>query len=126
MIPKICALCVICALVGFLLSEMGFKGKKAFVLLSITLILSSTVGQIGEIFTDTVKFFGNFGVGETAKSASKIVGLGYVFGISTDICDELGETRISKALVLCARVEILGLTIPYVKNILELGIDLIK
>lgn len=126
MIPKICALGILLAFVGFLLSEMGFKGKRAFALLSSVIILISLVSELGEIFAETTSLFEKAGVDKTAKAALKIVGLGYVFGISADVAEQLGEAGISKALAIFGRVEIFAMTLPYLKEIMELGINLIK
>lgn len=125
MIPKICALGVLLAVVGFLLSEIGFKGKRAFALLSFVLIGISVLSDAGELFSEILSLSEGLGVADTAKGALKVVGIGYVFGISSDIADQLGETGVSKALTLAGRIEILALTIPYIKEIIELGIRLI-
>ena len=116
MIPKICALGIILAFVCLMLSEMGFKGKKAFALLSSVIILIGLVSELGSIFSETSSLFEDTEVGDTAKAALKVVGLGYVFGISADVTEELGEVGISRALTLFGRVEILGMTLPYVKG----------
>ena len=126
MIPKICAVGIILAFVGFLLSEMGFKGKKALGALSLVLMLICFAKETDTVLSESLSLFSRAGLGDTAGRALKVVGLGYVFGISTDVCEELGETGVSKALVLIGRVQIIGITLPYVKQILELGIDLIK
>jgi hypothetical protein len=126
MIPKVCAIGVIVAFTGFLLSEMGFKGKKIFVALSVVLMLIYVAGETGSVISETVSIFMGAGIGDISGRALKIVGLGYVFGISCEVCEELGETGIQKALTLVGRVEIIGVTLPYIKEILELGISLIK
>ena len=126
MIPKACALGIILAFSCLLLSEMGFRGKKVFALLSSVVILISIASELDGIFTEASSLLDDAGVGEAAKAALKVVGLGYVFGISSDIVEQLGETGISKSLTLLARVEIFGITFPYVRKIIELGISLIK
>ena len=126
MIPKICALGVLLAVVAFLLSEMGFKGKRVFALLSAVIVLTGLISELGGIFTGIEDIFGEESATGLARSALKIVGIGYVFGISCEVAEELEQTGIAKTLALFGRVEIVGLTLPYVKEMIELGISLIK
>ena len=126
MILKACAMGIIFAFLGFLLSELGFGGKKIFTVLSIVFILSflasSLSGIVGEV--GTLAELG--GVGEAAKCSLKILFLGYVFGISSDVCAELGENGVANALSLVGRGEIILLVMPYVRDVVNLGVGLIK
>ena len=62
---------------------------------------------------------------EYARAMLKILGAGYVFGVCSDICSELGEGGLSGAVCLFGRVEIIALSLPYIKRIVEKGIELI-
>ena len=126
MIPRAAALGILLAVVGFLLSEMGFKGKRAFALFSLVVLCFSVVGELGEIFSAVSSVSEEVGISGVLRGALKVVGLGYVFGISSDVSEELGEKGIAKGLTLVGRVEIFGISLPYIKDIIELGIGLIK
>ena len=126
MIPKVCAIGILLAFVGFLLSETGFKGKRVFGLLSAVTVLIGVLSELTEIFSQTSELFISAGVSDIARAGLKIVGLGYVFGISSEVAEQLGEVGVSRALTLFGRIEIVGLTLPYVKSIIELGTSLIK
>ena len=126
MIPKILAIGMIIAFTGLLLSEMGYKGKRSFAALSSVLLLTSLADELYGIFSEIYRIAEDGGAAEVARSALRVIGLGYVFGISADIAEELGETGVSRALGTVGRVEIFGLTLPYAKKILELGVSLIK
>ena len=55
-----------------------------------------------------------------------MLGVGYVFGIVSDICEEMGERGISSAVINAGRIEIFLLIFPYFKKILEMGIGLLR
>lgn len=123
---KICAIGLLCALVGMLLSEYGWRGKKLFAVISVLLIISfitdSVVGVVGE-----VREFAEYaGISEAAECALKVVGVGYIFGVCADICSELGESSISSALVSVGRIESFLLVLPYIKKIIDMGVGLIS
>ena len=63
---------------------------------------------------------------EEAGAVVKIVGVGYLAGISSDICTELGERGISKAVTLAGRVEILAIALPFLHRLLEYGAELLS
>lgn len=125
MILKACALGLIAAVTGQLLGEGGFKGKRFFSVLCIIGILVFVVDGVASLATELSGFIGDDAMG-VAKCAVKIVGAGYIFGISADIAGELGEGGISKALLAVGRVEIIVMSFPYFKNLFELGVELIK
>lgn len=112
--------------VGALLSEMGFRGKRVFGALCITLLLVSLLEGMGQIFSDIAGFAEGAGVADMAKCALKIVGASYVFGFVSEVAEELGEKGISSAVTTVGRVEIFALVFPYFKEIINAGIDLLK
>ena len=109
-----------------LLSEAGFRGKRAFVALCGAILFSVMAPEIGKMASQVLGFADGLGIGEAAKCAAKIVGAGYLFGIGADILSELGEGGISKALLSAGKIEILAIIFPYFLDILELGISLLK
>ena len=64
-------------------------------------------------------------VKEYAVAMLKILGVGYAFGICSDICAELGEPTLAGAVCLFGRIEIVMLSVPFIKTIVEKGIELI-
>ena len=60
-----------------------------------------------------------------AETMLKIVGAGYVFGICSDVCSQLGQASLSNAVILCGRVEIVALSAPFIKRIVEEGAKLL-
>ena len=125
MILKACAFGLIAAVAGQLLGEGGFKGKRFFSVLCIIGILVFVVDGVASLVAELSEFISE-DAADIAKCAMKIVGAGYVFGISADIASELGEGGVSKALLAVGRVEIIVRSFPYFKNLFELGAELIK
>ena len=69
------------------------------------------IGELGEEYTVAIL---------------KIVGVGYIFGVCSDICTELGEGVLGNTVCMFGRVEIMILSTPFLKTILEKGIELIQ
>jgi stage III sporulation protein AD len=108
---------------GVLLRELGFKGSRL-------VFLIGTVGIVGAAALYAGRLFNSLSVigmdnSEYARAMLKIVGVGYVFGICSDICSELGENVLSTAVTLFGRVEIITLSLPFVKMIVEKGLEII-
>ena len=127
MILKITALGLLLALMGILLRSFGFRGAGAFAALGIAVLLSFAareMSDLGRLFGYSELFSGE---AMTYVSAiMKIVGAGYVFGIGADICRELGEGGIANGVLVAGRVEIFAITLPYLKQILDIGAELLK
>ena len=126
MILKACGIAVLAAVVGAVLGELGFKGKRLFGAFSAVLLLSLAADGIGEIVGEVTLLAQGTGISEIARDAIKLVGVGYVFGISADVADELGEGGAARALSVVGRVETALLVLPYFVDILKVGMGLIK
>ena len=126
MILKACGIAVLAAVVGAVLGELGFKGKRLFGAFSAVLLLSFAAEGFGEVVSELTLLTEGAGISDVARDAVKIVGAGYVFGIGSDIADELGEGGAAKALSVVGRVEIALLILPYFGEILKTGMGLIK
>lgn len=124
MIPGLCALGVLVGAVGFLLSEMGWGGKRLFSVLGIILMVAVSSEGLFTVYGEISQLGG--AMGEVSAAALKVVGVGYVFGISSDLCSELGEGGAAKALTFAGRVEIIVLILPYLKEVVSLGLKMIK
>ena len=126
MIPKMCALGLLFAFIGIMLSEVGYKSKKLFSVLAAVAVLSLLGGEISSALSSILSLGEITGVSEIATTALKIVGLGYVFGVSSDIIKELSEPMIASFVTVGGRIEILIVVLPYFVEIVDLGIELIK
>lgn len=125
MMWRIAAAGLLSAVVGVVLSEMGFKGKRIFAAVCFTLLITAAFGESSEMFGKIIGFADGAGIGRVARTALKVVGVGYVFGFGEDICRELGENGAASAMAMAAKIEILILVFPYFMEILELGLSAI-
>lgn len=126
MIFKICAAGLLCAALGMLLSEMGWRGKRVFTAVCAAVLLSALSEGVSSLFGKVMSVSEAAGISEVAKSAVKIIGVGYIFGVSSDICTELGENTLAGTLTMAGRVEILLIVLPYFIKILSFGLELIE
>ena len=60
-----------------------------------------------------------------AKTALKIVGIGYLSGISSDVCKELGESGVAKCIGVLAKLELACIVTPLICEILKTAEELI-
>lgn len=120
---KLCFLGLIVAFCAVLLKNFGWRGAPVFAALGIVALLS----DIPAFFSDAFKLFDAWqGLSESAAAIFKIVGIGYLFGISSDICRELGESGISSALTLVGRFEIIAVALPFISEIFALALSLVS
>ena len=120
---KVVAYAIITLFLGVLLKELGFKGARLVLLLGTVVVIGAAVIYAGSVFAMLPGLEGKNK--EYAVAMLKIVGVGYAFGICADICAELGEVGLAGAVNLFGRVEIVMLSVPFVKMIVEKGIELI-
>ena len=126
MIWRVAALGLLMAFVGIILGELGFKGKRVFGALCITVLLGAVLEGAVQMLSSVMKIAVSGGVGETARAAVKVVCTGYIFGFVSDIAEELGERGIASAVTAVGRVEIFLIIFPFFTEILEMGMNLIE
>lgn len=125
MIPKICLLAIICALLGALLDSFGFKGKGLFVLLCAMIMFISLSESIGESFFGILSVADTAGISDAASSILRAVGLGYIFGFTSEICLSVGEATISSAVQTAGKIQIFLVAYPYFEKIISLGVEML-
>ena len=119
---KLCFLGILIAFCATLLKGFGWRGAPVFVAVGFAVLLS----DVPVFLSDAVKLFGEWeSLGESASAIFKIIGIGYLFGISSEICRELGETGISSALSLVGRFEIIAVALPVISEIFKLALSLV-
>lgn len=119
---KVIAYALITLFLGALLKELGFKGAKLVIILGTVSVICSAIISAGEIFA-SIK--GMDSEREYVVTMLKMIGVGYISGICSDICSDLGENSLSSAVCLFGRVEIVTLSLPYIKRIVERGMEML-
>ena len=126
MIFKILGAGLLLAFTSYVLSELGFRGKRTLSVLGMILLLSSVGEGISKLAEPVLGLCNTAGITDAAECALKIVGAGYLFGICSDISAELGEPLVSKGLLTVGRVEMLLIATPYFVETIQLGAELVK
>lgn len=116
---------LVAAMSALLLRDFGWKGVPVFSLICFVLIVSLTEPYLREIGERLLSFGEEHNVSTEAKAVLKVVGVGYLCGIVSDSCQELGEGRIASAVTFVGRVEIIAIIIPFFEEIIRLGVELI-
>ena len=109
----------------FLLRESGFKGVKAYSSVAVVLLFAFSARGLESIFSNLTGYASELGASEVFESMGRIIGVGYAFGFSADICSELGEGGIAKALLTAGRVELVLMGFPYFNSLYELAVGLV-
>ena len=113
------------AVIVFMLREVGFRGAPIIAVISALLLLIRSVEIYGSLKDSILALPEGALESGVLESMLKVTGLTYLYGISSDVCRDLGESGISRALEVAGRVEIALIAAPYIKEIIMLGSELI-
>ena len=125
MIPRIAAIALLLSVLGYLLSELGWRGKRVFGALGCVALLLLLSDGLGSIASEMNEICEIGGVSDTARTALKVVFSGYVFGFCSDTASELGENGISSAVNIAGRVEVLLIVLPYLSDVFHSVVEVI-
>lgn len=121
---KLIAYAMITLFLGVLLREFGFRGARLFSILGTVTIIGALIIAVGN--SSPVGVYLSDGVNkEYIAMILKIIGVGYVSGICSDICTDLGEMGLSGAVAMIGKIEIVLISLPCAKEIIERGLALI-
>jgi len=110
---------------AFLLRSFGWRGAPIFASVALVLLLSEAAGGLESVFLSVEKIGGGAGISEPVSASLKILGLGYLYGICADVCRDMSEAGIAKAVEVVGRVEIVAVVMPYFEEIIKVGVELI-
>ena len=113
------------AVIIFLLRESGFRATPVITAVALLLILIHAVELYGTAVQDFSPIVSGALKGGALEAMLKVTGMTYVFGIASDVCRELGSVGVAKALDTVGRIEIILIAMPYVKEIVMLGAELL-
>jgi stage III sporulation protein AD len=109
---------------GVLLKEFGFRGARLFSILGTVTVIGSLIIAVGNASPLGVRL-SDWVNKEYASMILKIICVGYVSGICSDICTDLGEMGLSGAVATIGKIEIVLISLPCAKEIIERGLELI-
>ncbi len=111
---------VLLASLGFMLRELGFRGAPLIGVLGITLLFLATLLRIEDVLSALDGVIKLAGISEMVSAALRIIGVGYVAGMSADVCRQMGEVGTAKVIEGLGRVEMLAMSMPYLGKIVDL------
>ena len=116
---------IVAAISAFLLRELVWKGVPVFIsvaFISLISLAAPYLSQLGGFIKATA---GECGVGDAAGAILKVLGIGYLTGITTDVCRELGSGMLASAVTLVGRIEIICVALPFFDEIVRIGGELL-
>lgn len=108
-----------------LLKECGWHGAKAVAVGCVVALFAIAAKSLGEIVSSLWDIGDAYGISDTVSLVVRAVGISYVFGISADICRDMGEGGIGGALDTAGRLELTLLSLPLIREIAEMGVSFI-
>ena len=123
---KVPSVAIVVLVSAILLREAGFKGHRLFSALGIMGILLLALSSFEDIKAELEIISDDYGIGEALRYALKALGIGYLFSLSADMCRDLGEGGIASAVELAGRLELVLLSFPVLKEILQTATELLK
>lgn len=122
---KVLGIGILGAITAFLLRGFGYKGVPVFISVVFLGIISYALPYIRGV-GELIGRLGSYSVISGAcGSVMKIVGIGYLTGISADVCRELEAGAIANGVLLVGRIEIVFITVPYFDEMMRLGGELL-
>ena len=126
MILEALGVATVAAISALLLRDLGWKGVPVFIsvaFLGVISLATPYLSQIGSFIKETAEEGGAL---DAAEAVMKVVGIGYLTGIASDVCKELGSGMLAGAVVLVGRIEIICVVLPFFDEILRLGGELLS
>jgi hypothetical protein len=125
MIFKACALALVAVFCTVILRELGWRGAGITATLVAVILFSALAEGIASGAREIEGLTSLAELSDYGKCVLKIIGLGYVYGMSADICRDMDRGSVASALCAVGRVEILLTVLPYFRKILDLGLKLL-
>ena len=118
--------CVLLVLfLGVILRELGFKGVRLVTLIGTVSILTAGIYTLDAAWGALGSIENENGGKEYVETVMKIIGIGYVSGVCSDVCLEFGEFSLSNSVLFLGKAEILSLCLPCAISIIEKGVEII-
>ena len=107
----------------YLLSTLGARSATLYLALSSVFLFATVSEPYFEAARLLFSLPTNTATHEAVRVVSKALALGYLFGMSADLCENLGAPSLSKALVFGGRMLIFNLAIPYLTRLISLATE---
>lgn len=117
---------ILFAFAFFILKELGYKGLPVFSILAALALLGALSPVISSV-RGTLKYLGSLTeVSESASAVLKILGMGYLSGITADVCRDLGAISLERTVTFLGRIGVLLVALPFFEKLIGYGTELIS
>ena len=110
---------LLCLALSVILKCLGSRSAPILIALVSVGVITLFSESLSELVSTLTGLSSYSDVTDYVRGAMKIAGVGYLSGICSDICSELGEAGLAKILTLAGRLEIFAITAPYISEIIE-------
>ena len=127
MSPGIAALSGVALLVSassMLLKNLGSRASPIIASIGIVGLISLAASGIGGLLSDLSSVVEASGISLYAEAVMKIIAVSFLASGVSDVCSELGETGVGRALITASKIEIAVIAMPFFKELIEIGKEL--
>ena len=117
-VVKICGALLVCALTASLLKQLGTPVYLAVVISGALGALAFMLPKISEIVSLALDA-ADVGDVSYVPAVLKVTGAALVCEAACDIADSAGETSLSKAIGAAGKIEIVYLSLPLIRDLIE-------
>ena len=128
MSPGIAALSGVALLVSassMLLKNLGSRASPIIASIGIVGLISLAASGIGGLLSDLSSVVEASGISLYAEAVMKIIAVSFLASGVSDVCSELGETGVGRALITASKIEIAVIAMPFFKELIEIGKELL-
>ncbi len=123
---KLCGIALLCTLCALLVKEAGgSRFSVALSALACVLFLLPLLARYGEVVTFLSALSKDSLFSESLQLSLKALSVGLLASFTADLCRELGEAGLGERLELCAKAEILVLSLPTLSRLLSICTELV-
>ena len=123
---QIGAVGLLLAVTAVLLKDLGWRGAAVFSAFALVALLSLCTEGLLTLSGTLQTLASHAALSEAAQGVLKIVGIGFLMGVTADVCRELGENGVARGVLLAGRLEMLCVALPYLEKIIALGVELLE
>ena len=117
---------VLFAMLSLLAKESGSKTASVQVAFAGVVLFGIALLRFLPAFESISTLFTKLSLEDEGSFLFKVVGVGYVSRIGSDVCRDLGAEGVAAKVELCGRAELLLLSLPLFAEVLEIAYSLLS
>ena len=114
-----CVIFLLIASLALIMKNLGFKGAPVFVVLTVTALIGTSVNKLSGILSVFSELGEHANIQKYTEGCLKVLGIGYLSGVCCDVCKELGENGVAKAIAIFTKIELIAIAAPYISEIIS-------